>query len=587
MLIAAGILGMSLVAAACGGGDDDDTSPTTGSENTAAPTSAPPQTDVVPTTAAGVTVTPGGTLRVGVEADTNGWVPAIMQCDSACQIRARTFFEPLFALDQETNLLPYLAESAEPNADYTEWTVELRDGITFHDGEKLDAAAAVKNLQRSAVTGFIAQVFSPVVGSGAGKPAEGVGFEVVDDLTFKAKMSKPWATFPYALTTQGAFMSSPKWLDTVFANPAAPDTVAGAQPVGTGPFVFDSWKPGDTLTVKKNASYWHQDADGNALPYLDGIEFRVIADELTRAKALEAGDLDFMPTDNGENIKKFREEAKDGKYFMAEQSEYGETFHILLNVGQEGSPLQSQDVRCGLTAATDSKVLAETTGAGVFPVANGPFSPGQQGYLDDTGNQTFDMDKAKELIKKWSDANGGQKPKIIYSTVTDSTALQTAQLVQQWWEEAGADVEIAQIEQQKLILNALLGDPAFNAFGWRNHAGLILDNQYIWWHSSGALPPGAPALNFGRMKDPVIDEKLDAARAEADPAKAKTLAEDVNRQFAKECWLIPTTWAIWGLVGSPKIQGIGTSTFGDGETILRDGAGFPGQVWFKNVWLEQ
>jgi ABC-type transport system substrate-binding protein len=583
MLIAAGILGMSLVAAACGGGDDDDDAvdTTAGASTSAAPQTNPP----VATTVA--KPKPGGTLRVGVEADTNGWVPAIMQCDSACQIRARTFFEPLFTADLENNIQGYLAESITPNATYDVWTIKLRDGITFHDGEKMDADAVVKNLQRASVTGFIGLALAGIEGAGPGMPAEGVNIKAVDPLTVEIKTSKPWVTFPYYLTGQGAFMGSPAWLDKVFANPAAPDAVAGATPVGTGPFVFDSWKPGDTLTVKKNANYWHKDGNGDALPYLDGIEFRVINDELTRAKALEAGDLDFMPTDNGENIKKFREEAKDGKYFMTEQSENGETFHILLHVGQEGSPLQSQDVRCGLTAATDSKTLAETTGAGVFPVANGPFSPGQQGYLDDTGNQTYDMDKAKELISKWSAENGGQKPKIIYSTVTDSTSLQIAQLIQQWWQEAGAEVEIAQVEQQKLILNALLGDPAFNAFGWRNHAGVVLDNQYFWWHSSAALPPGAPALNFGRMRDPVIDEALDTARGEPDLAKQKVLAESVNQQFAKECWLIPTTWTIWGLVGTPKLQGIGQATFPDGETIMRDGAGFPGQVWFNNVWLEQ
>ena len=87
---------------------------------------------------------PGGTLRVGVEADTNGWVPAIMQCDSACQIRAKTMFETVTSGDPEGKSHPYLAESIEPNDDYTVWTIKVRPGITFHDGEKLDAAAMVE-----------------------------------------------------------------------------------------------------------------------------------------------------------------------------------------------------------------------------------------------------------------------------------------------------------------------------------------------------------------------------------------------------------------------------------------------------------
>ena len=285
------------------------------------------------------------------------------------------------------------------------------------------------------------------------------------------------------MASQIGMIGSPAWYDKVFANPAAPDAVAGASPVGTGPFVFESWKPGDTLVVKKNPNYWRQDADGNALPYLDGIEFRVIADELTRANALESGELDLMPTDNGENIKKFRD---NGDFTYLEQSERGETGHILLHSGQEGSPLQDQRVRCGLAAAVQQDVIAEVIGQGSFPIANGPFSPGQQGYLEDSGYQKPDPAKAKELIAAYTAENG--KPTVKYSTTTDATNLRTAQLIQQWWQDAGVTVEVNQIEQQKIILDALLGDPNFNAFGWRNHGGARVDNQYVWWHSSLAYP---------------------------------------------------------------------------------------------------
>ena len=62
-----------------------------------------------------------------------------------------------------------------------------------------------------------------------------------------------------------------------------------------------------------------------------------------------------------------------------------------------------------------------------------------------------------------------------------------AELYQQWWQDAGIDVQIQQVEQSKLIANALLGDPAFNAFGWRNHAGFVLDTQKFWWDFDNAL----------------------------------------------------------------------------------------------------
>jgi peptide/nickel transport system substrate-binding protein len=586
LIIAAGLVSFGLIAAACGGDDDDDASETTTAQatTTAAGATTTAGGGEATTTSAAASEAPqtGGILRVGGEAETNGWVPAIMQCDSFCQYRAKTMFETLTAVDEDGQVQGYLAESIEPSADYLKWTMKIRDGVTFHDGSKLDAAAVVKSLQRNAVTGFVGSAVANIKGGGPGNPAEGVAVKAIDPMTVEVEMIKPWAQFPYYMASQIGMIGAPAWYDKVFANPAAPDAVVGAQPVGSGPFIFESWAPGDTLKVKKNPNYWRKYADGNAIPYLDGVEFKVIPDGLTRANALKSGELDVIATTTGESLKEFKD---NGDYQFLDQSTLGETSHILLNVGQEGSPLQDQRVRCGLAAAVQQDVLVEQIQAGQNKAANGPFSPGQQGYLDDSGYQAPDPEKAKQLIAEYTAEKG--KPTIILSTTTDATNLRIAQLLQQWWTDAGATVQVNQVEQQKLILNALLGDPAFNAFQWRNHGGYVLDNQYVWWSSSLALPPGQPALNFGRMKDPVIDENLDLSRGEPDPAKQTEYAEAVNREFAKQCWLIPMWWTVWGTVATPAVQGLRESTFPDGETILRYGQGFNGQEWLYQTWLKK
>ena len=82
------------------------------------------------------------------------------------------------------------------------------------------------------------------------------------------------------------------------------DTALEAKPVGTGPFVFKDYKPGESFTATKNPNYWNK-----PYPYLDEVEFRVIPDGKTRASALEAGDVNMIHTDDGENIAKFRDEA--------------------------------------------------------------------------------------------------------------------------------------------------------------------------------------------------------------------------------------------------------------------------------------
>jgi hypothetical protein len=82
---------------------------------------------------------------------------------------------------------------------------------------------------------------------------------------------------------------------------------------------------------------------------------------------------------------------------------------------------------------------------------------------------------------------------------------------------------------------------------------------------------------------------LTDARTNPDPNAGKKDGEEANRLFAKECWVIPTAWTIWGMVAKPELQGLGTTTFPRGEpgTLLDGVTPFPGQVFFTNAWLKK
>jgi peptide/nickel transport system substrate-binding protein len=235
--------------------------------------------------------------------------------------------------------------------------------------------------------------------------------------------------------------------------------------------------------------------------------------------------------------------------------------------------------------ATDEQALIDKIGAGINQVASGPFSPTQVGYMEDTGYPLKqDMAKAQELVKSYKADHPGPL-NISLSTTQDATALVVAQAQQEFFKQAGFDnVQISQIEQAKYILTALQGD--FQAFQWRNHGGLDLDAQYIWWHSSNALPPGQLALNFGRIKDPVIDQALDANRGETDPAKKKELAETVNKEFATQCYNIWGDFDLWGLPHTPDIHGLEDFTAPSGEKVCLCN-GIAGVYNVQSVWIKQ
>ena len=183
------------------------------------------------------------------------------------------------------------------------------------------------------------------------------------------------------------------------------------------------------------------------------------------------------------------------------------------------------------------------------------------------------------------EAETGEQVKISYGTTTSQINAQVAELLEGYWNDIGVDFEYVQVPQDSSITNALFGVPEFFAYGWRNHAGVTIDQQYYWWHSYNAAPDGSLALNFGRVNDPVVDENLEAARSATTPEERQAAAENVNRQMATECYQIPTSWTLWGTPHKASVQGLGTYTLPDGSTA-KDGAGFSGQFYTQSIWID-
>jgi len=602
-VLTAVLLSLGLIAAACGKKNDSNSSAT----SVAAPATEAPSGDTVAaspaTTAAGTTpattapavaVTPGGEITVSGEAEvTNPWIPAAMQCDSYCQERARSFFDPIAAVGDDNKVHPYLAESITPNADSTQWTIKVRPGISFTDGTPVNADALIDNLNRTGTGLLVAAAVSDLAKiddpGGAtnqdGSPKKVLKIEKADDMTFTIFTGKggdpnqplSWPGFDYYLTGQLGLIASPQWLAAVDA-----DATKATAPIGSGPFIVQSYAPRDALVVTKNPNYWQKDANGVQLPYLDKITFKVIEDSTTTGQALRSGDIDIFSTSSASVISDFTD---DTDFPMTEQSDFVETNYLLIDLNK-GGPYADARVRCALSKAIDRDEFLSLTEGGLLKPANGLFSPGQQGYLDDNGFSTAqDIDGAKALIADYQKDHPGPVA-ITYGHTADRIGDQQADLLKGYWSQIGVDTTVEVIPQDQFITNALFGADNFFIYGWRNHAGLTVDQQNFWWNGAAATPDGQLSLNFGRVQDPVVDSNLAIARSDPDPAKRETAAEDINKEMAKECYQIPTGWTLWGTPHIPELQGLGETTLPDGAKA-RDGAGFSGQFWVNALWLQK
>jgi peptide/nickel transport system substrate-binding protein len=525
------ILALSLaIVAACSGGDDDDDDAT----GNAPAEEGTPQA--------------GGRVVYGLEAETDGGfcLPEAQLAISGILV-TRSIYDTLTAPNADGEYVPYLAESVEPNADYTQWTIKLRDGITFHDGSPLTAEVVKNNLDayrgqyKDAAGNLIRQpllflfVFQDIA-----------SVDVVDPLTVSVTTSRPWVSFPAYLFSSGRLgMAAQAQLDDA--------ENCDENMIGTGPYQLEEWVRNDHLTVTKNPNYWRQDDDGNQLPYLDEIEFRPMPEAAQRLNALQAGEISMTHEDGGELIAQYRTAADAGQIGLVESVEQAEVVYMLLNTA--APPFDNILARQAVAYAIDYERLNSLRNQGLFQIADGPFAPGNVGYLDDTGFPTFDPDRARSLVEQY-ESETGQQLTFTASSTSDPGTIQSAQVVQQMLEDVGIETSLRSTDQATLINEALGGQ--YQAHVWRNHPGGDPDEQYVWWHT------GMPT-NFSKINDPEIDRLLDEGRVTADPTARQQIYEDLNRRFAEQVWDIWLWWPIWAIGTAPDVHGIYGPALPDGS----------------------
>ena len=551
-----------LVVAACGG--DDGGGGAAGSDRTdgTAVTGDPDQ---------GETPRYGGKIMFAREAETNNpWTPASMTCDLSCNQAIRTVYDTLTYLGADDRPHPFLLESIEPNEDFTVWTLTAREGITFHDGTPFDADAVVDHFERMRNGLLVGRALLNIEDQ-----------VVVDDMTVQVTMTDPWATFPSYLAAGPGYVASPTWLAAVDAGEADP-----TEPVGTGPFVFAEYNNGDNFVVTRNDDYWLSDADGNRYPYLDEIEFVVLEEDLSRERALIAGDIDITHTDKGESVLALREQVAAGDLEMYEITDQSETTYAMANVSDDGSPVADVRIRRAMALATDQQLRNQARTGGLFEIANGPFPPGYVGHLDDNGWPAFDLEQARELVDEYKADEGVTSVSIKLTTNADPDNRATAELLQQNYAEAGIEAEITQIEQGELIRTVATGQ--FEVVIWRRHGALDPELERIYWHSEAAGPVGEIATNFGRIDDAVIDDALDTLRSSQDPAVVQDAAEAIDRRFVDQAYNTWFDWIYWSIPHAPRVHGLQTPVaLPDGTpSATRGSGGAVGIVNMPQLWVD-
>ena len=497
---------------------------------------------------------PGGRLVYGLGADADGFNPVRDSFAAQTYAMAGTIIEPLVAVDASGAWRPLLAESLTPAENGAQWTIKIRKGIRFSTGEPLDAAVVKANLDAQKASPLTAAVLAPVR-----------GVEVLDDHTLQVHLGQPWGSFPYVLADQIG-MIIPR---SSLANPEQ----ASRRPVGTGPFLFQSYAPDNRFVVRKNPNYWRK-----GLPYLDQIEFRILPDFQTKAQTLEAGGLTAMATQRDDDIVKFGKLARQGQYRVYQPT--GMTVpELAFMLNTAAAPLDDLRVRRALAHATDRQAFIKTLRSGLTKPADGPWSPDSKWYVPG-GYPEFDLAKAKALIAQYEREKGPVRFELL--SVPDQASMQNAELAQDMWRKAGAEVTIRQTEQADLIQRALTG--AYGAAVWTQFTDADPDGEYSWLHERFARPVGQVSINMSRIRDPQLSAALDTGRRSRDEAVRKQAYATVQRRLREQLPFIfvdhLTTSAV---ITKANVKGLARSTLPDGSQA-RALTGSPTHR-FDQIWI--
>ncbi|MGC4192306.1 MAG: ABC transporter substrate-binding protein [Thermomicrobiales bacterium] len=358
----------------------------------------------------------GGTIYMSLADDDVQSFDPIVPTDNMSIWTMLLIYDQLIRVAADgVSLEPGLAEKWEISDDLLTYTLTLRDA-TWHDGSAVTAEDAVFSINRAATDE--ASTWSSMV-------SVLKSIEATDDKTVVITLNTPWAPFEADLA--------------LFACSIIPKAAYESQkaalfdkPIGSGPFVFDSWNKGAEIVLKKNPSYWDP-----GKPHLDELHFMVLTDANARMLQFQGGDLDIVTAVPYSQI----ESLQSNPDVVVLQDAVARTDYVMINNGRE--PWDDKNLRQAINYAVDKDTLLANVLFGNGQMAN-TYLPLMAGHADSVAGYPFDLDKAKSLVAE-SKGKDGFTGEILIGA-GDSVGDQLAQIIASQLKEIGGTITVTSME---------------------------------------------------------------------------------------------------------------------------------------------
>ena len=438
-------------------------------------------------------------LTVAASAAVTTWDP--VRSFSTEALYMGNLYEPLLWKNAEgsaEDYTPAIAESWSVSDDGLTWVFDIREGVTFHDGNPVDAEAVKASIEAAVNRAGASFIWAPLE-----------SIEATDEQTVTMNLSYPAPMDLVAASTYGAWIVSPDALEAAASDEEYFE--AGIE-AGTGPYTLKDYQPGEKVVLEAYDDYWNAD---NA-PYYDIVDIAITPDAVTAQQMLTAGEVDLatsIPLENVDTV------AAD---LGTEVRTGNSPFNFLAMFNTTRPPLDDPMVRQALSWAIPYEDIITVGAQGYGTQAHGPVPKGIFPYSEDVPQYTQDLEKAAEMLAEAGHADGFDLT-LSYASENASEARFVplikdafaqigvdvevrAELFNQQWENAKADPETAQ--------------DIFVLYYWPTYSDAGSDNLYSLFHSSDV-----PFFNLSYWKngeyDALIGEAGTLTGSDRDAAQAK------------------------------------------------------------------
>lgn len=491
---------------------DDDTTPEASAEETAATDEGDD-----PEEAPAGEGTPGGSVSIALNSDCTTMDPHMSTAAVDRQVY-QLLFDKLVDIDPELNIVPELASEWEISEDGTEYTFTLVEGVTFHDGEPLNAEAVKFNFDR-------------MLDETTASPRRSEILQVsevtaVDDTTVMLTLSQAFSPLLATLSDRAGMMISPAAVEE-FGDDLA------RNPVGTGAFSFVEWVDDDHLTLTRNDSWWQE-----GLPYLDEVTYIPITDASVRLTALQTNDVQMIDSLSARDVALVRE---DDSLVYEEIAGLGFSY-ISFNVS--AAPFDNMALRQAVAWTIDRDAINETLFFGTGNPAQTPIPPSSWAYDETLQFYSQDYDMARQKLEE-----GGMPDGFEFTMVVTNTpdSIQLAEAFRAQIGEAGIVCEIELLEFGTLLERTDSGNFQAVSLSWSGRPDPD-GNIYSYFHTEG----GNNDIGYSNAE---VDRLLDETRAVSDQDERRALYSELMSIVADEAPMLFIRFPAQNKVWQPALQG--------------------------------